>query len=116
MLRLQGRGRRDDKQVRFDGPPARWLSHTIVVLANRERWTCHICELPVARGCPPDHHAAPTRDHVVPRYHERGLGDNVKLAHKWCNSERQDLPMVCVDRDLYRRRLLILVPELRRAA
>lgn len=115
-LRFQGRGRTDDTTLRFDGPPAAWLSQGLVILGHQNRWQCHICRLPVARACPPDHHAAPSRDHIVPRRHERGLHRNVMLAHKWCNSERADRPMACLDVNEFQGRLLLLVPELKEAA
>ena len=58
-------------------------------LGKRDNWLCHLCGQPVKRNAKSGSRRAPTRDHVVPR--ARGgtnSADNIKLAHRECNSER----------------------------
>lgn len=57
----------------------------------RDNWTCHICGQKIDHRLPPYHKYAATIDHVIPV--SRGgsdTKDNVKAAHRWCNSFKCD--------------------------
>lgn len=63
-----------------------WDRHTIYV---RDSWSCHLCYGRVDVSVPPMNGRYPTLDHVVPK----SLGgsddpDNLRTAHRWCNSAR----------------------------
>ncbi len=58
----------------------------------RDNWTCQICSEPVDLEADYLTDWAPTLDHVVPR--SKGGSDdpeNLRTAHRWCNSVRGDL-------------------------
>lgn len=67
-----------------------WLDR--MALFERDSWTCQICSEPVDYSA---HYLSdwyPTLDHIVPR--SKGGGDaveNLRTAHRWCNSVRGDL-------------------------
>ena len=65
---------------------------------DRDGWTCGICLEPVSRTAPPNDPWAPTLDHVLPR----ALGgsdelDNLRLAHRWCNTVRGKNEWLTID-------------------
>lgn len=83
-------------------------------LLIREDFICWLCggEVPLdyINGEP----SAPSRDHVVPRsvfkksYNEMNLNffrNNIKLAHRYCNSERQSRELDELDTEKLRRGL-----------
>lgn len=70
-----------------------WIGYAArLAVYERDEWVCQICKEPVDRAA---HHMddwAPTLDHITPR--SRGgsdEGENLRLAHRWCNSVRGDL-------------------------
>jgi 5-methylcytosine-specific restriction endonuclease McrA len=80
--------------------PADWIDPpTRYAIYHRDRWTCHLCHLPV----PPDLEWVndewqpnyPTLDHLVPRSHG-GTDEpsNLKLAHMGCNTARGNAPLI----------------------
>lgn len=86
----------------------------MITLCLKENWTCWICggEVPLdyEEGAPD----APSKDHVVPRsvfkknlreYSVEFFRGNIKLAHRYCNSERQSREVDLKDADSYRRGL-----------
>jgi 5-methylcytosine-specific restriction endonuclease McrA len=65
------------------------MSSRLKKLAERDKWTCHLCGAPVPRDGLGDQDVRPTRDHLIPR----SLGGtnamgNLKLAHAHCNRRR----------------------------
>lgn len=67
-----------------------WLDR--MALFARDDWTCQICLERVDYGAPVQSDWYPTIDHIVPR--SRGGGhefENLRTAHRWCNSVRGDL-------------------------
>ena len=58
----------------------------------RDDWTCGICLEPVDPAVNPNTAWGATLDHIVPRS-QGGTHDpeNLRLAHRWCNSARNDL-------------------------
>ena len=86
----------------------------MVAFCIREDWTCWICggNVPVdfIEGSP----SAPSKDHVVPRsvfsrkrsrYDKEFYQNNIRLAHRHCNSERQSKQVTEEDAETYARRL-----------
>lgn len=71
---------------RFVVTPSRRLK-----IYERDGWTCQLCTEPVD---PSLHHSdqwAATLDHIVPRSQGGDDSDeNLRLAHRWCNSVRGD--------------------------
>lgn len=63
-----------------------------LAIYERDDWTCGICREPVDQNAPPNSTWDATLDHVVPRS-QGGADDldNLRLAHRWCNSVRGDL-------------------------
>lgn len=57
-------------------------------IADRDDWLCHLCGEPVQRKRTMNDPMAPSLDHVV-RHKDGGTDteDNLKLAHRKCNSE-----------------------------
>lgn len=58
-------------------------------LYERDNWTCHLCNSPVDSDAHWNENFAPSLDHLVPR--SRGGTDNIdnlKTAHRVCNSAR----------------------------
>lgn len=67
-----------------------WLDR--MALFARDDWSCQICSEPVDYSADPLSDWYPTIDHIVPR--SKGGGDeleNLRCAHRWCNSVRGDL-------------------------
>lgn len=62
---------------------------TLVDVAARDGWDCHICGEPVDRGVHYNDDWSATLDHLIPvalgGMHTMG---NVAIAHRWCNSIR----------------------------
>lgn len=60
-------------------------------LVHRDGVICWLCRLPVALDAKPNAPLAPTADHVVPLA-KGGVDtlDNLRLAHRSCNSRRRD--------------------------
>lgn len=76
--------RRAQKRETATGDPV-----LLAVIAERDRWHCHICGLPVDSALPWPDPMSPSLDHVVPL----SLGgahapENVRLAHVRCNTAR----------------------------
>lgn len=62
-------------------------------LAERDKWICHICEQPVDPELfgVPNHPMAPSGDHKVRRADGgRSAPENLALAHRKCNSEKEE--------------------------
>lgn len=81
----------ESKQV---SRPTGYRKHFDAVVA-RDGWTCQICGVPVARDARPVDPFYPTLDHEI-RVIERGSDDidNLRLAHRWCNSAREAGPHI----------------------
>lgn len=62
-----------------------------LALYERDNWVCQLCKEPVDRDA---HYLtiwAPSLDHIIPQSKGGGHGDdNLRLAHRWCNSVRGD--------------------------
>lgn len=67
-----------------------WLDR--MDLFARDNWTCQICSEPVDYTADPYSDWYPSIDHIIPRSHG-GSDDieNLRTAHRWCNSVRGDL-------------------------
>jgi hypothetical protein len=61
---------------------------------TRDRWTCHLCELPVSRTLNNPHPMSPSIDHLVP-IDEGGTDDpaNLATAHLACNVHKHTAAM-----------------------
>lgn len=60
---------------------------------ERDGWVCQLCDDPVQRDLDPSDMWAATLDHIVPRSWTLVPDDrseNLRLAHRWCNSVRGD--------------------------
>ncbi len=58
------------------------------VIYERDRWTCHLCDLPVSRKLTNPHPMSPSIDHLVPLSPNHGGTDdpaNLATAHLACN-------------------------------
>lgn len=63
-------------------------------LYERDSWICHLCGELVDRESGPNGDYAPSLDHLVPRAHGGSDDpDNLKTAHRICNSLRMDAPL-----------------------
>lgn len=62
-------------------------------LCVASNWTCHLCKGIVPRFTSFNAPDGPSRDHVVPRSQQRGLTNNILLAHRYCNTIRSDLTL-----------------------
>ena len=61
-------------------------------LGERDGWTCWICGNAVDPNAVPGSHQAASMDHVVPRSAGgETVDDNLRLAHRKCNSKRSNL-------------------------
>ena len=62
-----------------------------LAIYERDLWTCQLCLDPVIPDLPVSHIWAATLDHIVPQS-QGGLhgAENLRLAHRWCNSVRGD--------------------------
>lgn len=64
-------------------------------LYERDSWACHLCGGDIDREAHWNENFAPSLDHLLPR--SRGGSDdpdNLKTAHRVCNSIRRDAPLV----------------------
>lgn len=58
---------------------------------ERDAYVCHLCRHQVRMDVPVDHPWSATLDHVVPQSGGGDhLDDNLRTAHRWCNSARSD--------------------------
>lgn len=58
------------------------------VIYERDRWTCHLCDLPVSKTLTNPHPMSPSIDHLVPLSPNHGGTDdpaNLATAHLACN-------------------------------
>lgn len=63
-----------------------------LAIYERDGWVCQICHEPVDRDGEPTGAWFPSLDHVTPRSLGGGDDDdNLRLAHRWCNSVRGNL-------------------------
>ena len=74
------------------GPGRWWITQTArLALYERDAWTCQLCNEPIDVGAHYQSDWAASLDHIVPR--SRGGSDdpeNLRTAHRWCNSIRGD--------------------------
>jgi 5-methylcytosine-specific restriction endonuclease McrA len=62
-----------------------------LAIYERDGWTCQLCCDPVDRELPPSDPWAATLDHIVCRsWGGDDSPENLRLAHRWCNSVRGD--------------------------
>lgn len=68
-------------------------------VADRDRWRCWLCWLPIDPECPVDIDLYGTLDHMLPRS-EGGSNEiyNLRFAHKICNNTRETLPVEDLDK------------------
>jgi hypothetical protein len=61
---------------------------------TRDRWMCHLCDLPVSRTLKHPHPMSPSIDHLVPQHHD-GSDDpaNLATAHLACNVHKHTAAM-----------------------
>ena len=64
--------------------------YTLIEIAERDGWVCHLCERKVPKRSPKGYHPKKaTIDHLVPISDGgRDVRENVRLAHWRCNSAR----------------------------
>jgi 5-methylcytosine-specific restriction endonuclease McrA len=64
---------------------------TLIEIAERDGWKCHLCSGRVDRRMAPTANRGPTIDHLVP-ISAGGMDEpsNVALAHRSCNVQRRD--------------------------
>jgi hypothetical protein len=64
------------------------------VIFTRDRWMCHLCDLPVSRTLKNPHPMSPSIDHLVPQHHD-GSDDpaNLATAHLACNLHKHTAAM-----------------------
>ena len=74
-------------------PRSKWISGSNrIAIYLRDDWTCQICGERVDRHADPLSDWYPSLDHIVPRSHGgTDDADNLRTAHRWCNSVRGDL-------------------------
>ena len=74
-------------------PRSKWISGSNrIAIYLRDDWTCQICRERVDRHADPLSDWYPSLDHIVPRSHGgTDDADNLRTAHRWCNSVRGDL-------------------------
>ena len=69
----------------------------LVKLWERFGGRCHLCggrvPHPILELNAVDKDNAPTADHAMPRIQGGGCGENLRLAHHWCNSRKGRLPL-----------------------
>jgi 5-methylcytosine-specific restriction endonuclease McrA len=69
----------------------------LVMLWERSRGRCHLCggrvPHPILELDAVDKDNAPTADHVKPRVAGGRCGENLRLAHRWCNRRKSRLPL-----------------------
>lgn len=77
---------------RKDKKPADFIArHRRLALYERDGWTCQLCSGPVDPSLHYTDDWSASLDHIIPR--SRGGShdeDNLRLAHRWCNSVRGD--------------------------
>lgn len=70
----------------------KWISRTDrLAIYERDGWRCQLCGEQVDINAAANSAWSPTLDHITPR--SRGGSDdpeNLRLAHRWCNSVRGD--------------------------
>lgn len=64
-------------------------TYSLLDIATRDGWRCHLCRRRVRADLPGTHQLGPTVDHLLP-VRDGGLDepDNVALAHRRCNVAR----------------------------
>lgn len=64
--------------------------YTLLEIAERDDWVCHLCGEQVPRNVHYQNTLAPTVDHLIPVINGGpSVKANVALAHKGCNSRKQ---------------------------
>ena len=80
----------------YDLMPGHWISpEERKAIYSRDSFICHLCNEPVDEQAHWNDNFAPSLDHLIPR--SKGGSDeveNLKTAHRLCNSIRQDAPLV----------------------
>lgn len=87
---------KDENGIRYQESSTDWI-HPAARLAiyERDSWNCHLCGEDVDRDVHWNGDLFPSLDHLIPR--SKGGSDeveNLKTAHRLCNSIRQDAPLV----------------------
>lgn len=60
----------------------------------RDGMRCHLCNTHVRTDVPHEHTLSATLDHVIPQsIHTDHSDDNLKTAHRWCNTIRGNAPL-----------------------
>ena len=89
---LYNRRYRERTGTRYRMSSKDWIDPKVrVEIYERDGWVCHLCDEPVDRVADFNDDFAPSLDHLLPR--SRGGSDepeNLKTAHRLCNSIRQD--------------------------
>lgn len=90
----------------------------ILRLCERDSWICWICGGEITLPIDPEAPNAPSRDHVVPRSRmkklrrpNKELPNNIRLAHRWCNSHRQTRALGALDEAEFIQRLAEAMEE-----
>ena len=89
---LYKRRYRERVGVSYRRAPKDWIEPDVrLALYERDDWVCHLCSSPVDRSAHFNDDLAPSLDHLVPRS-KGGSNDpeNLKTAHRGCNSARRD--------------------------
>lgn len=86
------RRRAEGRPIKRFGSSGPWINEkTRLAVFERDAWICQLCNGPLDRSADPNDNLFPSIDHVVPQ--SKGGGhepDNLRAAHRWCNSVRRD--------------------------
>lgn len=77
------------KNVRRRGARVTGRTLTLPELAERDRWTCHLCRKRVDSSLKSPHPRSATFDHLIPIAEDgTDAPENLRLAHRECNTRR----------------------------
>lgn len=86
----RARRRAEGRPIKSFGSSGPWISESVkLAVFERDGWTCQLCGEPLDRSAGPNDDWFPSLDHVTPQ----SVGgahtvDNLRAAHRWCNSIR----------------------------
>lgn len=84
------RRRAEGRPLKRYGSSGPWINPKVRdEVFERDNWTCRICNELLDRDAEPNSDWYPSIDHIVP-YSKGGrhTADNLRAAHRWCNSIR----------------------------